>query len=1012
MMGSRTGSYMNELSQNRLAVSSLTAHVLSQAEQHPNRAAIIYPEGVMSYSQLILNAQTLASHLYKLGVQPEEPVGILFGSGVEHIVCQLAVLLAGGTCLPLSPELPDARINMMLDETQARLTVTTASSTERSLNTQFIVYDSTLIAANTRLKWLDNNIGLSHRSHILFTSGTTGRPKGVEIEARGIIRMFVDATYLQVDYTDRIACHANPAFDGSFLEVWAGLLNGATLVIIPKETLLNPTQFEQVLQEQAITYLFMTTSLFNFMAPQCPRAFRSLNTLLIGGEAFNVHALKSLEPDAWPKNILNCYGPTEGTTVTLYHSIIASDLSADALPIGKPIDKTQIFILDEQLMPVPVGDTGQIYIGGEGLARGYINQPALTDEKFKLIDVHSHGPAKYLYSTGDLGRQRSDGAVMYLGRIDNQIKIQGYRIEVEEVEQHLLGSGFLQAAVVCLIKKALGESYLLAFVVPKNPDSFNSISLHGWMNQHLPLYMVPRIQVIDQVPLNENGKADRSTLLATAEKLQTSSELKIGAGDDASDILAIWQEVLDVPKPTMDDEFFLLGGTSLQAARLILEIKRRFGQRLLIQDVYDAQTPCGLLNLLKHPKQEIKHDICNALLVDSHLPDDIQPLVDSPDPWLAPSAGRALLFGATGFMGGYCLRDLLKHPNVRQVVCVVRAKTDELAHQRVIENLEQYGLWHSDFAQRLLVLAGDISRPQFGLDASNYQYLANKCDVIFHAAAHISFIEPYENHRDVNIVGLINILRLAVDAKAKPLHYVSTIATMGPAGLLFPVERFYEDDDLLPYLDGLKYTLGYIQSKWVAERLLSQARERGIPLSVYRPGFMMTDSLSGAGNAEDFMWRIIKGCIATGAFPLLHGDRKELIPVDYASAAMINLASDNKRLNNTYHLIPPSDEESISFIEFFELFDQCGYSLQPLPYKQWLQRLYEDPALDDNPLMPLLPMLSEVVYEGLTLWEVFQNIPRYDAQKTQMILTEAGGPQYTPTTAALLSRYLSFMEGK
>lgn len=988
----------------------LTGLFLHQVKQHSARPAIITPKYTLSYSQLAKQAQRLAIELCQNGVQPEEPVAILMSAGAEYIICQLAVLLAGGTCVPLHPSLPDERLNLMLQEVQAKLTITDINSGARPLSTHFILFDNSLSTNNRHVELPMRDKGLNQRSHILFTSGTTGQPKGVEIEARGIVRMLVNSSAIHVTTSDRVACHANPAFDGSFLEVWGALLNGAALVIITKETLLDAKRLEGTLQQYAVSYLFMTTSLFNFIAPQCPSAFRSLNYLLVGGEAFNLQALKSLLPTAWPKNLLNCYGPTEGTTVTLYHRIVADDLQKEEVPIGQPLDKTEVYILDEQLNPVTPGEQGEIYIGGEGIARGYINHPELTQEKFPTIKIAGESTPKRLYRSGDMGWQRPDGAIMYAGRIDNQIKLQGYRIEVEEIETQLLKSEQLLAAVVCVMRNGTDEAYLTAFVVPKHPGSFDINILFNSLKQQLPPYMLPRLQIMAAIPINENGKANRSLLQAQIDKLGITTECPSELPQNAAELLLIWQQVLDVVQASLDDEFFLLGGTSLQAARLVLEIKRRFGQRLSIQDLYDAQTPRNLLHLLQQQQEVVTDDICATLLRDSQLPDDIQPYMQPPQPWLSASAGRVFLTGATGFMGAFCLRDLLRLDDVRQVVCLVRAKDHDSALQRVKDNMIQYGLWQQDFGLRIVALAGDLTQPQLGLDKAIYRRLTTDCDVIFHTAAHISFIEPYHTHRATNVLGAINLLRLAIANKAKPLHYISTIAAIGPAGLLFPTERFYEEDDIMPYWEGMKYTLGYIQSKWVAERLMWHARERGIPLAVYRPGFMMTDSVSGVGNPEDFMWRIIKGCISTGASPLLPGDRKELIPVDYASAALIRIASDNSHLGRMYHLIPPSDAHSISLNTFFELFEHCGYVLTPMPYKQWLQKLYDDPNLDANPLMPLLPMLSEVVYEDLTLWEVFRNIPRYDASQTQAVLTESGGLDYTPTNTALLTRYLDYMK--
>lgn len=985
----------------------LAERFLQQVTRQPAHVAIITARRALTYGQLAEQAKRLAAHLLRLGIQKEEPVAIILGPGVEQIVCQVAILLAGGTCVPFNPSLPDERLDFMLAEIQARFTLTDTSSAQRSLATRFIQLDDYPRAEVDLIRFPDT--GPEHRSHILFTSGTTGRPKGVELEAHGIMHLLVNNRYLQLDAADRIACIANPSFDASLLEVWGALLNGATLVLIAKETLLDPPQLTTLLREEAITFMLMTTSLFNFMAPQCPRAFRALNYLLVGGETFNPQMLKMIPADDWPRHLVNAYGPTEGTVITACHHMSAADVSADNVPIGKELDKAEVYILDEHLQPVADGTVGEIHIGGNGLARGYVNRPELTQQKFLFTVFDGEQYPKRLYASGDLGWRRPDGAIMYAGRIDNQIKLQGYRIEAEEIELQLLKSGLLLAAVVCVIKKPGTESYLVAYVVPIHPKGFAKNHLLDWLKQQLPAYMLPRLQIVAAIPLNDNGKADRAALMALPDTPQAAIMPVNAANNGEAELLALWRQILDIQSATLDDEFYLLGGTSLQAARLVLEIKRRFGQRLAIQDLYDAQTPRNLLRRLRQP-QEQTDDICAVLLQDSQLPAEITALPDAPAAWTAPQAGRVLLTGATGYMGAFVLRDLLLQPAVRQVICLVRARDHATAMARVQQNLTRYGLWRDDFSRHLQAFASELGQPLLGLEPETYQQLAGQCDVIIHIASHISFIEPYLNHREANVTGVLNILRLAVAAKPKPLHYVSTVAVAGPAGLLFPVKDFFEEDDLMPYLSGMQYTLGYIQSKWVAERLLWQARERVIPLAVYRPGFILADSVTGAGNPDDFMGRLIKGCIKTGAYPLLPGDRKEFVTVDYVSAALINIAMDNQRLGHIYHLIPPDHKQSISLNAFFALFGSCGYSMIPLPYPQWVQRLYDDPEIDANPLMPLLPMLSQVVYEQLTIWEVFKDIPRYDASQTQVALSGKPTPVFIPTDAALLTRYLDHMK--
>lgn len=328
---------------------------------------------------------------------------------------------------------------------------------------------------------------------------------------------------------------------------------------------------------------------------------------------------------------------------------------------------------------------------------------------------------------------------------------------------------------------------------------------------------------------------------------------------------------------------------------------------------------------------------------------------------------------------------------------------------RVQANLQQYGLWQEDFYSRIEAIASDLAKPLLALDLLLYQRMTRECDIIFHLAAHVNYIQPYSAHYAGNITATENILRFAVSEKTKPLHYVSTIAVFGPAGLLSQRTRIYENDDILPYLAGLQYDSGYSQSQWVVEQIIWQARDRGIPLAVYRPGFIMGDSVSGAGNPKDFVGRLIKGCIQIGAYPQLPKQRKEFIPVNYVSRALLNLALGENNLGKAYHLVPPDSAQSTDLDAFFELINLNGFNLQPVSYPEWISRLENDENLASNPLMPLVPMLSEAVYGELTRWQVYENMPAYDSQNAQNGQMKNHHPlSFSLMEAGLLGRYIDY----
>ncbi|WP_260513225.1 non-ribosomal peptide synthetase [Serratia fonticola] len=980
---------------------------------YPNHPAIITSQDVITYHELAQQALALAEHLQQKGVREEMPVGILMEPGIEQIICQLAIIGAGGSCVPLDPTMPDDRINFMLADVHATLIISNETYRHRALCSPVLVLEPALLQLSGIAHSVTTATGSTHRSHILFTSGTTGRPKAVEIEAKGIIRLTANPHYIELRQTDRISCSSNPTFDASLFEIWAALLNGATLVIISKKTIIDPYELEEAIRHFSIDIMFLTTALFHLVASIRPHAFRVLRYLVVGGETLNPFFLRQVLDAGGPQRFINGYGPTEGTTFTLTHELSHQDAMGENIPLGKPIDQTQAFILDDKFQPVPTGKMGRIYISGAGLARGYYQRSELNRERFITVDVFNDNQPLRLYDTGDSGWQRDDGVFMFAGRTDNQIKIRGHRIEIEEIEAQLLESQLLQSAAVCVIRTDNTEPYLVAFVVPNQPDDNILAEVKTWLAKKLPEYMRPRLSLVDSLPFTFNGKMDRAKLVADFARSSIkplSSPLCVGDIDLEMMVLETWRRVLDDPAVTIDDDFFQSGGNSLQAARLIVEIGRQTGQRLSVQNLYDAPTPQSLIKLLERSDHK-QEDITAVLLNDGKLPDDIWPLPSSSPADIAspPQAGNVLLTGATGFLGAFLLRDLLLKPDVRRIICLVRARDIQHALIRVKSNLQQYGLWQEDFHSRLEAVASDLAKPLLALDVPLYERISRECDVIFHLAAHVNYIQPYSAHYSGNITATENILRFAVNKKAKPLHYVSTIAIFGPAGLLSRRTRIYENDDILPYLAGLKYDSGYSQSQWVVERIIWQARDRGIPLAVYRPGFIMGDSASGAGNPKDFVGRLIKGCIQIGAYPQLPNQRKEFIPVDYVSRILLNLALGENNLGKAFHLVPPDSTQSTDLASFFELINLNGFNLQPVSYPQWISSLESDVNLASNPLMPLVPMLSEAVYGELTRWQVYENMPAYDAQNAQNGQIKSQPPLSVPVMEArLLGRYLDY----
>jgi len=443
---------------NRPATWGIDAFSRLQTAQRTDSIAIVYGSQKISYAELDRHANRLAACLRQRGIEYEEPIGLLLEPGPDQIASQLAVIRAGGSCLPLDPDAPDERISFMLEDLGARMVLTTATFQPRVAARECVLVEaqgaSLAPAASyeTHYKTLsDDAPGPGHRTHILFTSGTTGRPKAVQILARGIIRLTVNLLYVSLTADERIAAIATPTFDASLFEVWGALLNGATVVVLPRQTIIDPYAFRHILRVQGITTMFVTTTLFNQTVHTCPDAFRGMRNVLVGGETLNPSTLRAVLDTAPPERLINGYGSTECTTFSVCHVITRQDVEGQSIPIGKPIDNTYVFVLDEAKRLVDEDQVGEIFIGGDGVARGYRNRLELNEQRFIDVDGLIEGHKTRLYRTGDLGSWHS-GILRFHGRNDNQVKIRGHRIEVEEIEAVILASGLVRDAVVTVLE--------------------------------------------------------------------------------------------------------------------------------------------------------------------------------------------------------------------------------------------------------------------------------------------------------------------------------------------------------------------------------------------------------------------------------------------------------------------------------------------------------------------------------------------------------------------------------
>jgi amino acid adenylation domain-containing protein len=573
-----------------------------QAAASPESIALDYTGRQLSYAELNQRANRLAHYLQARGVGPEVLVGLYLERGPEMIVGLLAILKAGGAYLPLDLDYPPPRIGFMLEDAGVPVLLTLSG-----LRDQLPEYAGELVCLDSDWSRIEEESGENPDSsasadslaYVIYTSGSTGTPKGVEIPHRAINRLVRNTDYYQVEATDRIVQASSVSFDAATFEIWGALLNGAQLVGIDKDVLLNSKSLAAFLQEQSITALFLTTALFNQVAREAPGAFSGLRCLMFGGEAVDPGAVREVVKHQPPARLLHVYGPTESTTFASWHLVEDVPLDAITVPIGRPLANTSLSILDAHLNPVPVGVYGELYIGGDGLARDYLKRPALTAEKF-VPDPFSDTPGARLYRTGDLVRYRSDGTVEFRGRRDHQVKLRGYRIELGEIETVLSQHPEVQASVALVREDEPGDKRLVGYVVPLE-ESLSASDLRRYLQARLPDYMVPaHFVMLDALPVTPNGKVDRKALPAlsgTRGSLETSYVAPRTSMEQQ--LVDIWQDVLGLEQVGVKDNFFELGGHSLLATQVVSRVREALKIDLKLQDFFELPSIAGLAGALE-----------------------------------------------------------------------------------------------------------------------------------------------------------------------------------------------------------------------------------------------------------------------------------------------------------------------------------------------------------------------------------------------------------------------------
>ncbi|MEU7763695.1 amino acid adenylation domain-containing protein [Nocardia sp. NPDC049190] len=901
----------------------------------PEAVAVVHEATAWTYREFDERVNRLARYLIGQGIGPESVVALAMARSPELVAAMYAVLTAGGAYLPLDLDHPAGRIAYVL-ETAEPVCVLTAKGDPAPVSGVRVIDVDALDLSEYPADPVraDELLALPHAEHpayVLFTSGSTGRPKGVMV-SHGAITNQIEWMAAQYSfgpddvYLQKTATTFDVSLWGFFVPLWVG----ARLVLAAPGGQRDPGYIADLIATHQVTLTdFVPSVLQVFLSAARAEQLASLRDVFVIGEALPPSTVADFAALS-SAGLHNLYGPTEAAVSVTYRPASTSDRMT--VPIGVAQWNTRTYVLDSRLHLVPAGVVGELYLAGRQLARGYLRRPDLTADRF-VTDPYGP-PGARMYRTGDLVRRRADGVLEYLGRTDFQAKIRGHRIELGEIEAALLDDPSVAQAVVVVTASDIGDQ-LAAYVVPTTELAVDA--LRDSLAQVLPSYMVPSaIMVVDAFPVNDSGKLNRAALPRPVFRAR---DFVAPATPTERVVAEVFADVLAVARAGAEDDFFDLGGTSLLAFTLQRALSARLGIDVPMAALFTAPTVRGLAARIDNsaaPAAVVSTRDAATIAADAVL----EPEIDGAG--VAPAHSGApldvLLTGATGFVGAHLLRELLCSSQAR-VWCLVRSDDAEQAHARIRDALVKYRIWDEAYDARIVAVAGDLAAPRFGLDELGYARLAEQIEVIYHNGARVNHIEPYARLRAANVAGTREVLVLATTSRIKPVHFVSTVNTVIPNA---PAPDFRGPEDTELRLAEVSEN-GYVTSKWVAEQLVRQAGERGVPVSIYRPGIVCGDPRVGVNSVDDSFWNMIRAVAVLGLAPDTGDATMTLAPVNYVAGAIVALAA-RPAVGAAYHLV---NTQPVLVDDIFQALRRHGIPVAIASVEELATRLAEEAATRD-----------------------------------------------------------------
>lgn len=895
-------------------------NIVSKAfETHSHKVAVKDGNSSFTYKELDILTDRIAISLQSEGIGPGDFVGVSAARGAETVINIIGIIKSGAAYVPINPEHPKERQNYIYQH----------SGCKKMLEPAYVhsITEDTCKRFDSDKKALTTDI-----AYVIYTSGSTGEPKGVVISNEAVCNTILDInSRYSITENDKVIGISSFCFDLSVYDIFGSILAGAELYIAGNAR--NIPELIDIVANEKITVWNTVPAIMELYIDElhrieenkCHSASGTLRVVMLSGDWIPVSLPDKIRVKNPQVKIYSLGGATEASIWSIHYPMDRVDESWTSIPYGYPLANQMFYVLDNNLELCPVGVMGELYIGGIGVAIGY--QKDMDKTKAAFMEHKSFGR---IYRTGDFGVMNRKGYIEFKGRKDQQVKIRGHRIELGEIESVLIRHEAVENAAVIDYKDENGKVFLCAYIVSNS--TFTCDVLSDWAATYLPDYMVPRQYVkVEEIPLTSNGKVNKK-ILPKPQIKQSETNYMAPGNDIEMELVRLWQEVLNLDKVGINDDFFDLGGDSLNVIKVITKASE-LGIRISLEDMYKYTTILSLAPYVSRSSSIAEDNIAKLRKSMDSLA-NYRPDINYEKDYKEYTEGfkeiqlqegvsynNIFITGGTGFLGSHLIRELLLKTQSK-VYILVRGENENSAKDRIKRTWSHYFKekdYINEYSDRVSIIVGDISQVNFGLSQAEFDSLAEKTDCVIHSAAIINHYGLWEDYQRINIDGTRRITEFSKYKNKKDLHYISTISTG------FSVGR-YENKNLFTEYDithGNKSEIAYAQSKIYAEEIALSAQNEGINVKIYRLGFLVQSYQEGifqTNEGESSIFSVLSMMMKLGSVPDLDAKIFDLTFVDQAAEA-IALLLGVKEGSNIYHIFNPN---KISLVDFAQLFNELS----------------------------------------------------------------------------------------